>query len=187
MDELDEAVDVFDRDGLVLLLEVVYVTVEDFDEELHGHCGVHASVGNAEGTLETFEDTFAITIDLGSIECQLGKYRFRRTKKDAYTFRLLPFVLWRVSHPPEVAGQVDCATLIWLLQQLTTMQGCLCDKGIVVFPSKSPRAMKRASNDTHSLELCSGVADGVLVYGESLCEELVTKLFKANLVGYLGA
>ena len=47
LDQLDQAVDVFGGDSLVLLVEVVDVAVEDFDEELDAHGGVHAGIGDA--------------------------------------------------------------------------------------------------------------------------------------------
>lgn len=65
VDELNEAIEVLDGDGLVLLVEIVDVAVEDLDEELNGDGGVHAGVGDAEGTLEAFEDSFAIAVELG--------------------------------------------------------------------------------------------------------------------------
>lgn len=64
VDELNEAVEVLSRDGLILLVEVVDVAVEDLDEELDGDGGVHAGICNAEGTLEAFEDAFAIAVEL---------------------------------------------------------------------------------------------------------------------------
>lgn len=64
IDELYEPVEVLGRDGLVLLVKVVDVAVEDLDEEFDGYGGVHAGVCDAEGTLETFEDTFAIAVEL---------------------------------------------------------------------------------------------------------------------------
>lgn len=64
MDKLDEAVEVFRRDIFVLLIEVVHVAVENFDEQLHGYGSVHASVCDAESALETFENTLAVTIYL---------------------------------------------------------------------------------------------------------------------------
>ena len=64
LDQLDQAVDVFGRDGLVLLVEVVDVAVEDLDEELDAHGGVHAGVGDAEGALQAFEDALAVAVGL---------------------------------------------------------------------------------------------------------------------------
>lgn len=69
MDELDEAVDVLDGDGLVLLLVVVNVAVEDFNEELHGYGGVHAGICDAESALQAFEDALSVTIYLWSERC----------------------------------------------------------------------------------------------------------------------
>lgn len=64
VDELDEAVEVLGGDGLVLLVEVVDVAVEDLDEEFDRNSGVHASVGDTESTLQAFENTFAVTVEL---------------------------------------------------------------------------------------------------------------------------
>ena len=65
MDELDQAVQVLDRDRLVLLVEVVDVAVEDLNEELDRHGRVHAGVGDAERALETFEHALAVAVELG--------------------------------------------------------------------------------------------------------------------------
>lgn len=51
VDELNEAIEILGGDGLVLLVEIVDVAVEDLDEELNGDGGVHAGIGDAEGTL----------------------------------------------------------------------------------------------------------------------------------------
>lgn len=64
VDEFDKAVEVFDRDGFVLLVEVVDVAVENLDEEFHGHGGVHAGVCDAEGSLEALEDALAVAVEL---------------------------------------------------------------------------------------------------------------------------
>lgn len=64
VDKLDKAVEVLGRDGLVLLVEVVNVAVEDLDEEFDGDGGIHARVCDAECTLEAFEDAFSIAIEL---------------------------------------------------------------------------------------------------------------------------
>lgn len=51
VDEFDEAVQVLDRDRFVLLVKIVDVAVQDLDEQLHGHCCVHAGICNTEGAL----------------------------------------------------------------------------------------------------------------------------------------
>lgn len=68
VDEFDEAVEVFGCDlvcvsfcmssgsvrgtyRLVLLIEVVDVSVEDFDEQLNGHRCIHACIGDSKGPL----------------------------------------------------------------------------------------------------------------------------------------
>ena len=64
VDELNQAVEVLCRDSLVLLVEVVYVAVEDLDKEFDGDGGVHASVCDAEGTLKAFKDALAVAVQL---------------------------------------------------------------------------------------------------------------------------
>jgi hypothetical protein len=75
MDQLDQAIQVFCRDSLVLLVEVVDVAVEDLNEEFDRHGGVHAGVSDAEGALETLEDAFAVAVELGGLvrEVHSGK------------------------------------------------------------------------------------------------------------------
>lgn len=62
MYKLNQAIQVFSRHSLVLLIEIVDVSIEDFDEEFYRDGSVHACIGDAESTLETFEDTFSIAI-----------------------------------------------------------------------------------------------------------------------------
>jgi hypothetical protein len=64
VDEFDETVQVLGSDGLVLLVEIVDIAVEDFYEELDGDSGVHAGVGHTEGTLEALEDSFPVAVEL---------------------------------------------------------------------------------------------------------------------------
>lgn len=52
--ELDQAVQVLGSNGVVLLVEVIDVAVQDFHEEFDGDGGVHAGVCDAQGALETF-------------------------------------------------------------------------------------------------------------------------------------
>ena len=47
LDQFNKAVDVLCGDGVVFLVEVVDVAVEDLDEELHADGRVHAGVGDA--------------------------------------------------------------------------------------------------------------------------------------------
>jgi len=37
--------------SFILLVKVVDVLVQDLDKELDRHCGIHAGVGDTEGTL----------------------------------------------------------------------------------------------------------------------------------------
>ena len=64
LNQFDQAIDVFSRDSVVFLVEVVDVAVEDLDEELDAHGRVHASIGDAEGALETFEHALAVAVGL---------------------------------------------------------------------------------------------------------------------------
>jgi hypothetical protein len=64
VDEFDKAIQVLRRDGLVLLIEIVHITIEYFDEELDGNGGVHAGVRYTKRTLEAFEDAFAVSVEL---------------------------------------------------------------------------------------------------------------------------
>lgn len=64
VDELDESVQILSSDGFILLIEVVDVAVEDLNEELHGNGGVHAGVGDAKSSLETFKDSLPVAVEL---------------------------------------------------------------------------------------------------------------------------
>lgn len=66
VDEFDETVQVLRSDGLVLLIEVVNIAVQDFHKELDGDSGIHAGVSHTEGTLEALEDPFAVAVELKS-------------------------------------------------------------------------------------------------------------------------
>lgn len=50
--------------GFVLLIEIIYISVQDFDEEFYRDGGVHACVCYSEGSLEAFEDSFSVTVEL---------------------------------------------------------------------------------------------------------------------------
>jgi hypothetical protein len=64
VDKFNKAVQVLRRDGLVLLIEIVYIAIEYFDEEFDGNGGVHAGVRYAKRTLEAFENAFAVSVEL---------------------------------------------------------------------------------------------------------------------------
>lgn len=66
VDEFDETVQVLRSDGLVLLVEVVDIAVQDFHKELDGDSGIHAGVSHTECTLEALEDPFAVAVELRS-------------------------------------------------------------------------------------------------------------------------
>lgn len=51
MDQLDQSIQIFGCNGIVLLVEVIDVAVQNFDEELDRDGRVHAGVCNAESTL----------------------------------------------------------------------------------------------------------------------------------------
>ena len=46
------------------MIKVVDVAIEDLDEQLDADGGVHACVGDAERALETFENAFAVAVEL---------------------------------------------------------------------------------------------------------------------------
>lgn len=65
------------------------------------------------------------------------------------------------------------------------MQRALGDEGIVVLLAEVARLVEGAGNDADSLELGAGVANRLLVDGESLRKKLVADLLEAVLVGDL--
>lgn len=64
VDELDETVEVFRRDGFILLVKVVDVAAENLDKEFHRDGRVHACIGDAQSTLQTLKHALAIAIQL---------------------------------------------------------------------------------------------------------------------------
>ena len=64
VDELDQAVQVLGRDGIILLVEVVDVAIEDLNKELHRHGRIHTGVCDTESALEAFEDALAVAVEL---------------------------------------------------------------------------------------------------------------------------
>ena len=64
MDELNKTVKVLRRDGVILLVEVVDVAVEDLDEKFDGNGRVHACVRDSEGALKAFEHALAVAVGL---------------------------------------------------------------------------------------------------------------------------
>ena len=50
--------------GIVLLVEVVDVAIQDFDEKLDRDGGVHACVCDTESALEAFENALAVAVGL---------------------------------------------------------------------------------------------------------------------------
>lgn len=67
------------------------------------------------------------------------------------------------------------------------MKGTLRDQSIVVLLSEVPCCMQCARDNTHGLELCSRIANGLLVNRESLGEVFVCNLLEAILIGDLTA
>jgi hypothetical protein len=64
VNELDQPIEILGGDGLVLLIEVIDVTIQNLDKELHGNGRVHAGISDTEGTLEAFENPFSIAVEL---------------------------------------------------------------------------------------------------------------------------
>jgi hypothetical protein len=50
--------------GVVLLIKIVHVAVENLDEELYGHRSIHACICYPQSALEAFEDAFAVSVEL---------------------------------------------------------------------------------------------------------------------------
>lgn len=50
--------------GIVLLIEVVDIAVQNLNEELDRYCCVHARIGDAESTLQALEHTLTIAVEL---------------------------------------------------------------------------------------------------------------------------
>lgn len=67
LDELNQAIDIFSRHRVVLLVEIVDVAVEDLDEELDAHGCIHASVGDTKGALQAFEHALAVAVKLKNL------------------------------------------------------------------------------------------------------------------------
>jgi hypothetical protein len=47
-----------------LLVKIVDIAVEDLNEEFNRHSSVHASICNTQRPLETFQDSFPISVEL---------------------------------------------------------------------------------------------------------------------------
>jgi hypothetical protein len=93
VDKLNKAIKVFRRDlasissdvsfwnectySIILLVEVVHVAVQNLNKEFHGHRGIHTCVSNTECTLQTFEHSLSIAVELDlsvAIFLQSGPY-----------------------------------------------------------------------------------------------------------------
>jgi hypothetical protein len=48
----------------VLLVKVVHVAIEDLNEKLDRHGGIHTGVGYSEGALQAFENSFPVAVEL---------------------------------------------------------------------------------------------------------------------------
>lgn len=64
VDQFDQSVEVLGGDCLILLVEVVDVAIENLNEKFHGDGGVHAGVCDSKGTLEAFQDSFSVAVEL---------------------------------------------------------------------------------------------------------------------------
>ena len=67
------------------------------------------------------------------------------------------------------------------------MKGGLRDESVIVFFGEASGAVEGAGDDADGLKLGAGIADGILVNGKSLGEELVAEFFEACLIGYFTA
>jgi hypothetical protein len=58
--------------------------------------------------------------------------------------------------PPQVTSEVHSTTLVWLLEQLASVQSRLGDEGIVILAAELlTAARQRATNNADGLELAS--------------------------------
>lgn len=64
MDEFNEPVEVLGSDSFVLLVEIVDIAIQNLNKKFDGHGSVHASVCDAEGPLEAFQNPLSITVKL---------------------------------------------------------------------------------------------------------------------------
>jgi hypothetical protein len=101
----------------------------------------------------------------------------------AYILGILFPTLWVLNYPPEMAGKVNCAALIRLLEELASMQGSLGNQRIVVLLGEPSGSVQGTRDDADGLELSSRVTDRVFVDRECLREEFVANFLKSCLVG----
>lgn len=85
MDELDKAVEILGRHGIVLLVKVVDVAVENLDKELDADGRVHAGIGDTEGALQALEDAFAVAVGLENKSVDMLEY-FGEQRTSTYLF-----------------------------------------------------------------------------------------------------
>ena len=151
---------------LILLIEIIHISIQNLHKQLHTDSAIHARISHSERPLQTFKHPLPIPIQ------PLGV--------------LLPPrpVLHR---PPQMAGQIDGAALVGLLQQLAAVESALGDQGVVVLFAEPPRRVQGASDDADGLELGAGVGDGFFVDGKGLGKEFVGDFFEGGLVGDLAA
>lgn len=179
MNELDQAVEVLGGNGLVLLVEIVDVSVEDFHKEFNGDRSVHAGVGHAKSALKTFENSFAIAVKLGVASAKdMGTVE----KVETYIFGVFLSALRVLDYPPEMTSEIHCAALVRLLEELASMQRSFGNKRIIVLLGESTTPMQGTRNDANSLELSARVTDCILVDGKCLREELVADFFESCLI-----
>ena len=86
-----------------------------------------------------------------------------------------------------MARKVDSTALIWLLEQLATVQRAFCDERVVVLLAKVTCRVQSARNNANSLELRSRIANGLLIDRESLGEIFVRDFLEVVLVCHLAA
>lgn len=80
---------------------------------------------------------------------------------------LIVLPLRLLDSPPQMAGQVHCATLVGLLEELAAVQSGLRDEGVVVFSAELLAATRKSATDnTDGLELASRIADCFFVRRE---------------------
>jgi hypothetical protein len=53
-----------DTYSIILLLEVINITIQNFNKQFNGNSSIHARIGDSESALQTLEDAFPISVEL---------------------------------------------------------------------------------------------------------------------------
>lgn len=110
-----------------MLVKVVHVSVKDLDKQFDRRRRLHARVGDAEGALETLENTLTVAVQLrkhtdqsaylgiGTVLAQ-GVSQNLDEMLATHIALLRLFIRSNRRGPPQVTSQVDRAALVGLAQ-----------------------------------------------------------------------